>query len=162
MLQTTLLTILLCIVFSLNSATAFASEHTLVPQEELKEAGFDKYEAINPNLLIFPFKRITEVFQMGLIFNKEDKIKYQYNLLDKRYKELVFIINYQKTGFLKESVTRYNSLLGKILLNHKRNAPREKLVTYMNVLKTLQDRYNSISAYRLLIQEAIDTTKRLI
>ena len=98
------------------------------------------------------------------LLNKEEKAKYQYALLDKRYKELVFIINFKKTGFLEETVQRYNSQLGNLILNNKDFASNYKyrILNYTKVLKTLQDRYNSLSAYRLLIQQAIDSTKRLI
>lgn len=139
-----------------------ASNNTLVPAQELKSVGFDKYESINPNLIIFPIKRSIESLKLKLIFNNEDKIKYEYELLDTRFRELVFIINYKKTGFLREAVNRYNSLAGKLILENKNKAPTEKLSTYANVLKTLQDRYDNLSSYRLLIQEAIDTTKRFI
>ena len=71
-------------------------------------------------------------------------------------------INPNLLSFLRESVNRYNSLLGKLILISKDDAPKEKLPIYINVLKNLQDRYNNESAYRLLIQEAIDSTRRLI
>ena len=146
------------------SQATYASGHTLVPKEELKSAGFSEYESINPNLLIFPVKQIVEKIELTLTFNKEDKAKYQYTLLDKRFKELVFIINFKKTGFLEETVQRYNSHLGNLIVNNKNLALdyKDKILTYTIVLKTLQDRYNSISAYRLLIQQAIDSTRRLI
>lgn len=158
-----LVNFLLSFLLSLNfSNTVFASEHTLITEQELKSSGFGEYESINPNLLVFPIKRILETISLKLSLDKKSKIKYQYDLLDKRYRELVFIINYQKTGFLRESVDRYDSLLGKLISKYKDQAPKEKISIYINVLKNLQDRYNNESAYRLLIQEAIDSTKRLI
>lgn len=146
------------------SPTTCASNHTLVPEQELKSAGFNKYESINPNLLIFPVKQIIEKIELTLMFNKEDKTRYQYALLDKRFKELVFIINFKKTGFLEETVQRYNSHLGNLIANNKNLASdyKDKISSYTIVLKTLQDRYDSKSAYRLLIQQAIDSTRRLI
>lgn len=161
--KTALVTFVFIAILLLNfSIPTFAFEHTLITKQELKSSGFGEYESINPNLLIFPLKRISETIGLKLTFYEKSKIQYQYGLLDKRYKELVFIINFQKTGFLRESVDRYDSLLGKLILNHKNEAPKEKLLIYINVLKNLQDRYNNESAYRLLIQEAIDSTKRLI
>ena len=156
-----LLLSILCINFS---QTTYASEHTLVPKEELESAGFIEYESINPNLLIFPLKRTLEKIVSIFLLNKEEKAKYQYTLLDKRYKELVFIINFKKTGFLEETVQRYNSQLGNLILNNKDSVSnyKDRILNYTKVLKTLQDRYNSLSAYRLLIQQAIDSTKRLI
>lgn len=155
---------LLISMLYINSFSAtYASGHTLVPKEELKSAGFSEYESINPNLLIFPVKQVAEKIELSLIFDKEDKAKYQYTLLDKRFKELVFIINFKKTGFLEEAVARYNTHIGNLIKNNKDISInyKDKLSDYIKVLKTLQDRYNYISAYRLLIQYAIDTTKRL-
>ncbi len=156
--------LLLSILYINFPSATYASEHILVPEEELKSAGFRGYESINPNLLIFPIKQSIEKIELTLIFNKEDKTKYQYTLLDKRFKELVFIINFKKTGFLEETVQRYNSHLGNLMANNKNFALnyKDKISNYTIVLKTLQDRYNSISAYRLLIQQAIDSTRRLI
>lgn len=145
-------------------STSLANEHILVPEQELNLAGFTGYESINPNLLIYPIKRIAEKVKLTLLFKKEYKAKYQYALLDKRYRELVFIINFKKTGFLEETVQRYNSQLGNLIANNKNLASnyKNKILIYTKVLKIQQDRYNSISAYRLLIQQAIDSTRRLI
>lgn len=146
------------------SPATLAFEHTLITQQELDSTGFTGYESVNPNLLIYPFKRIMEKIELTLLFNKKDQAKYQYTLLDKRFKELVFIINFKKTGFLEETVGRYNTHLGNLITNNKDLASNynDKISSYSIVLKTLQDRYNSISAYRLLIQQAIDSTRRLI
>lgn len=153
-----------CLIYLNFSITTFASDHTLVSKQELKSAGFSGYESVNTNLLIFPVKQIIEKIKLTLIFNKEDKTKYQYIILDKRFKELVFIINFKKTGFLEETVQRYNSHLGNLMVNDKNLASdyKDKISSYTLVLKTLQDRYDSKSAYRLLIQQAIDSTRRLI
>lgn len=160
-----LIVFLLISVLYINfSPATLAFEHTLITDQELNSTGFTGYESINPNLLIFPVKQIIEKIELTLIFNKEDKAKYQYNLLDKRFKELVFIINFKKTGFLEETVQRYNSHLGNLIANNKDLALdyKDSISSYTMVLKTLQDRYDSKSAYRLLIQQAIDSTRRLI
>ena len=156
--------LLISVLYINFSPATYASEHTLITEPELNSTGFTGYESINPNLLIYPFKRIAERIELTLLFNKEDKAKYQYTLLDKRFKELVFIINFKKTGFLEETVLRYNSHLGNLIVNNKNLASdyKDKISSYIIVLKTLQDRYDSKSAYRLLIQQAIDSTKRLI
>ncbi|OGE72407.1 hypothetical protein A3H40_04145 [Candidatus Daviesbacteria bacterium RIFCSPLOWO2_02_FULL_38_15] len=152
------------ILYIHSSGTSYALKHTLITEQELHSTGFTGYEPINPNLLIYPIKQITEKIELLLIFNKQDKEKYQYTILDKRFKELVFIINFKKTGFLEETVARYNANIGKLIKNNKDFSSnyKDKLSEYIKILKTLQDRYDSISSYRLLIQYAIDTTKRLI
>lgn len=160
-----LIAFLLISTLYVNFSTAtYAFDYTLIPEQELKTVGFNGYESINPNLLIFPVKQIIEKIKLALILNKEDKIKYQYILLDRRFKELVFIINFKKTGFLAETAQRYNSHLGNLIAANKNLAAdyKDTISSYTVVLKTLQDRYDSKSAYRLLIQQAIDSTKRLI
>lgn len=157
--------VLSSLLIYLNSTSfVLASSRTLVPENELKSLGFNKYESINPNLLIFPLKRIIEDVKLKFIVDKNNQAKYQYSLLDTRFNELVFIINFQKTGFLAETVDRYNTLAGVLISNHKDQSAeyKQKLSFYLKVLKYLQDRYNSESAYRLLIQQAIDTTGRLL
>ena len=156
--------LLVSIVCINSSSAAYALENTLITRQELNLTGFSGYESINPNLLIYPVKQLVEKIELSLLFNKDDKVKYQYALLDKRFKELVFIINFKKTGFLEETVARYNSTIGNIIKNNKDFSLnyKDKLSEYIKVLKTLQNRYDSISSYRLLIQYAIDTTKRLI
>ncbi|OGE33545.1 hypothetical protein A3D83_01075 [Candidatus Daviesbacteria bacterium RIFCSPHIGHO2_02_FULL_41_10] len=156
---------LLIFVLCLNyTQTVSALKKTLVSEQELKETGFTEYESINPNLLIYPLKQLVEKAKLNLFVNKNSKVKYKYTLLDLRFRELVFIINFQKTGFLEEAVGRYNSYLGDLMINHKGSALdyKDTLSGYINVLKNLQDRYDNISSYRLLIQQAIDTTRRLI
>lgn len=68
-------------------------------QSELITIGFSGYESINPNLMIYPIKQIIEKIEFSLLSKKEDRLKYQYTLLDKRFKELVYIINYKKRVF---------------------------------------------------------------
>lgn len=146
------------------SPAAYLPKKTLVSQREMDSTGFTGYELINPNLLIYPFKQLVEKIELTLMLDNTARAKYQYALLDKRFKELVFIINSEKTSFLEEAVGRYNAHLGNLMISNKDYAVnnKKKIFNYVMVLKNLQDRYNSISSYRLLIQQAIDTTNRLI
>lgn len=155
---------LISILFVSFSPNAYLPKKTLVPQQELNVIGFSGYELINPNLLTYPLKQIAEKLELTLLLDNNARTEYQYTLLNKRFKELVFIINSEKTGFLEETVARYNSTIGNLIKNNKGFSSnyKDKLSEYIKVLKTLQDRYDSISSYRLLIQYAIDTTKRLI
>lgn len=168
MTRTIFITITVFLLFSVlyisTPSTIYASAHTLITEQELSATGFSGYESVNTNLLIYPIKQIIEKIEFSLLSNEKDKEKYKYKLLDKRFKELVFIINFQKTSFLEEAVGRYNSHLGNLMINNKDSALNYKntLSGYINVLKNLQDRYDNISSYRLLIQQAIDTTRRLI
>lgn len=164
MFTTFIVSLLISILYIYNPSAVYALEHTLITEQELRSTGFSGYESVNPNLLIYPIKQIIEKIEFSLLSNEKDKEKYKYTLLDKRFKELVFIINFQKTSFLEEAVGRYNSNLGNLMINNKDSAStyKDTLSGYINVLKNLQDRYDNISSYRLLIQQAIDTTRRLI
>lgn len=139
------------------------AKEELVTLTKLKELQFERYEQINPNQLIFPFKQMAE--KLGLKFNigEENKKVYQYRLLDRRYKELVYIINFQKTSFLPEVVSRYNDQAGIVKARYKLNNSEieNRLKNSMKILEMLRDQYPANSAYWLSIQQAIDTTKSL-
>ncbi len=162
-LTTFIVSLFISMLYIYNPSTVYARERTLITEQELNATGFSGYESVNPNLLIFPIKQILEKIEFSLLSNEKDKEKYKYTLLDKRFKELVFIINFQKTSFLEEAVGRYNVLLGNLMLNNNITPDHKKtILSYISILKTLQERYNSLSSYRLLIQQAIDTSARLI
>lgn len=156
--------LLIFILFLINPGKLFASHLTFMTNEELKPLGFSIYEKINPNLQIFPFKRVGERLKFFFIFNKEEKSKYNFQLFEKRFNELVYIINNNKTGFFIETVDRYNSAVGIIKLENPQldKDSKDKISKYLKILERLRDRYHSNSAYWGKIQQAVDTTRSLI
>lgn len=154
--------IIYCILFS-QLSTVSAAQPGYLNDMELKFLGFTSYEPINPNLLIYPVKRISENIKLKLIFNKQKKKDYLYQLYEIRLKELVYIINNRKEGFLIFTADRYNSFVGKI----KKEYPIEsdskvKFQNYVKLLERLRDIYPANSENWTKMQQTIDTTKSLI
>lgn len=140
-----------------------AASKTFLSEAGLKKLGFTEYEAINPNLLAFPLKRIGESVILKITPGERQK-EYKWSLYEKRFKELVYIINYDKTGFIVESVDRYNSFSGtaKELGYGKDPKTKKQALQQIKLLEILRDRYPSGSAYWVKIQEACDSAKGLI
>ncbi len=159
---------LIILLFLVNififSTHVYAKEQPFLTESELKEVNINQFEAINPNLLIYPFKRVGENIKFLLTFNKKDQDEYLLNGLDTRFKELVYIVDFNKTGFIAFSVDRYNTSIGQIKnraiqLNDKNTT---KIKKYLKVLERLRDRYHSGSASWEKIQQAVDTTRTII
>lgn len=159
------LTILLSLMLFLQAySQILAKTNELMPKGELQSLGFTEYESINPNLLIYQLKRLGEEVTLSFTFDKKSKNEYSLKLLDTRFKELIYIINFEKTGFLTESVNRYNVFVGKIKPYYKDidSYDLDKIKKYIVVLEKLRDKYPANSAYWLSIQQSIDSTKNLI
>ncbi len=156
-----ILSLLICLLFFLSS-TAFAKEKTFLTEDELKSFGFISYEQINPNLLIYPLKRGYEQIKLTFIPNNLKK-EYAYQLLEKRLKELTFIINFKKEGFIPYAADRYNTFVGKTKLNYPPDAnDKLKIKNYLKMLERLRDIYPANSPNWEKIQQTVDTTKSLI
>lgn len=151
------------LLFNLYSNAA-AAEKTLLSKHELNTVGFEKYESINPDSLLYSAKRLGEQAQTFLTFNNDEKTRRPFKLLSTRFNELVYIVNFQKTGFYTEVVSRYNTQIGKIKLASKNIYPadRDNLIKKIKILEILRDRYPANSSYWLNMQQAIDTTKSLL
>jgi len=156
-----LLTLLIFLIYPLP---VLASHQIFMKDEELKSKGFSSYEKINPNLQIYPAKRTVERLKLLLIFNPEEKKNYYFRMFENRFNELVYIINNNKTGFLLETVDRYNSFVGDLKIKNTNLDPKskDKIANYLKILERLRDRYNSSSPYWAKIQQAVDTTRSLI
>lgn len=141
----------------------FAKQPGYLETFELNSFGITSFEKINPNLLIYPVKRISEQLKLNLIFNKDQKKKYMLDLYEIRLKELVYIINNKKEGFLIFTADRYNSFVGRI----KKEYPIEfnsriKFQNHVKLLERLRDIYPARSENWDKLQQTIDTTKSLI
>lgn len=149
-------------MFSSNSTVIVASHSTFLTSNQLNELGFTTFEKINPNLQIYPLKRIMENLKLNLILGEKQKRKYLYKLFEKRFSELVYVLNYKKEGFYVETVDRYNTFAGIIKISPQDDKDKDQMVAFSIILQKLRDRYPSGSAYWIKIQEAIDTTESLI
>lgn len=128
---------------------------------ELQVLGFSQYESINPNSLVYPIKQLSEKIQLMLIPDQE-KGQFYADLTDKRFNELVFILNNQKTGFMDETIGRYNSAVGQLKANYPAAVDKNRTEQKIKILETLRDRYHSGTGHWVNIQQTIDTTNSLL
>ena len=118
-------------------------------ENELREIQFESYERVNSNSLAFPLKRVFESLRLSLASDsKKNKIKKEH--LENRFGELVYIVNFQKTGFLAETVSRYITTTGSIEQTKSREYT-ETLEKYITILEILRDRHEANSSYWLSI-----------
>lgn len=136
-----------------------AKTNELIGKEQLQVLGFSQYESVNPNSLLYHLKRLGEEITLFFLFDTDRRKKYNTHLLTIRFKELIYIINFRKTGFLDETISRYNVFVGKVKNYYE---SKEKINKYIVILEKLRDMYPANSAYWLYIQQAIDSTKNLL
>lgn len=154
--------IIYCVLFSQLSIIS-AAQPTFLKQEELRSLGFTDYEQINPNLLAYSLKRLSEEIKFNLTFNKQKKKEYLYSLYEVRLKELVYIVNNKKEGFIFFTADRYNSFLGKLKNEYPPDPDfKVKIKDRMRILERLRDIYPANSLYWIKLQQTIDTTRSLI
>lgn len=143
------LLLLLTLTFTLASPVLGTNEH--LTSKQLESLGFTKYEQINGNSLLYPFKKLREK-----IFSVPDQ-----KLFETRFNELVYIANKRKTGFLGEAANSYISIAGKMMESKNSNLTG-KAGQSVKVLEKLRDGYPANSLPWIQIQQAVDTTQRMI
>lgn len=164
MLFLKLIALLLTILISNSPAPAIAKEKPFLKQDDLEKVNITQFESINPNLLIYPLKRWKENIQLHLLFDKQAKNQYLWELMEIRFKELVYIIDFNKIGFIAFSTDRYNTTIGRlkakgVTVDGERN---ETLKSYITFLEKMRDRYHSGSVSWEKLQQSVDTTKGLL
>lgn len=139
---------LLTLIFTLPPQVFAVNEY--LASGQLQSMGFTKYEQINGNSLLYPFKKLREK-----IFSVPDQ-----KLFETRFNELVYIANKRKTGFLGEAANSYISIAGRVMesKNYDKNPPKK----YLLILEKLRDGYPANSLPWIQIQQAVDTTQRMI
>lgn len=153
--------IIFTIFFCQSSVQALENQY--LDKTELESFGFTEYEYINPNLLIYPIKRIIESVSINLIFDKQKKQEYLLQLYEKRFIELLYIINNKKEGFLTFTADRYNSFVGTLKKEDIRSVSfKSQIEVKIKFLERLRDIYPANSENWSKLQQAIDTTKSLI
>jgi len=152
-----LLVIVTLIIYFFSPANSIYAE--IYKESELKNYGLDRFERLNPDSLLYLFKRVNEKAIVFFIRDEEKQSEYYSKLLDKRFKELVYIINVEKTGFLEEAAGRYITLIGQMKRDGVYTISKERTKIYTFILEKLRDNYPSNTSYWLIIQQAIDTTR---
>lgn len=154
--------IIYCILISRLSIIS-AAQPIFLKETELKSLGFTSYEEINPNLLVYPLKRLSEKIKFNLTFNKQKKKEYLYSLYEVRLKELVYIVNNKKEGFIFFTADRYNSFLGRLKKEYPPDSDfKVKIKDRIRILERMRDIYPANSLYWVKLQQIIDTTRSLI
>ena len=149
-------TVFLAILMFSVVANVYACTN-LYEERELDSMGFSGYETINPNSLAYPLKRIGEKIYTTIL-SQEKEQEFFNKVYDRRFRELVYIINSEKTGFLVETTNRYNTTVGGIKAMEDASSLQNDFRTNIIILENLRDRYEANSTYWMLIQQAIDTT----
>lgn len=139
----------LTLIFTLPPQVLAVNEY-LTPNQ-LQTLGFANYELINGNSLLYPFKKLREK-----IFSVPDQ-----KLFETRFNELVYIANKRKTGFLEGAANSYISIAGKVMQSKNSNLTG-KAGQYVKVLEKLRDGYPANSLPWIQVQQALDTTQRMI
>lgn len=141
-----------------------ASAQSLVDDAELKRLGFTGYETTNTDSPNYIFKRILEELKLKFVYrDKTSQARYMSKLLDARFKEVVYVANNKQIGIFENTISRYNTLAGKIISSYKDIDPEadKQIENYVKILERMRDIYPANSSYWLLVQYTIDTTKRL-
>lgn len=117
------------------------------------------YEKINPGNPLYNIKRIIEKVETK--FNNSSEFKYK--LLDRRYKELVFLAKEKRESQIEKATSRYMTQAGEIIDSNLMLSDKSGLMAeYKHILEESRDVYESNSAYWLFLQQSSDLTGKLI
>jgi hypothetical protein len=149
----------LLLIFSLVFIpTIYAQDTSTDPLKDIP------LESTNPGSPYYIFKRTKESFQLNfLTFGDHNKAKYIEKLLDIRLNELTYMVKNGQTGILENGAHRYTNQAGNIIEKYLKSNSDFKTQTqrHLPVLNRLRDYYPSNSPQWLMIQESVDTAKRI-
>lgn len=103
----------------------------------------------NPdNQPFYNFKRLYEKVQLNLKSNSEDKLNYQFKLLDKRLTELVYIVENGNSSYVLTTSLRYSTTAGQVTeliiennLKDQAEKTKEKFEAHLLIVKDLPQKY---------------------
>lgn len=132
-------------------------------EDEKATLGLDKTEAINPGTFLYPVKRLGEKFKLSFIKKRENKAIYLSLLLQRRFRETIYVDEKEKSGFFVESANRFNTQVGQIKSDYSGLDAKLKtqIPAYVSALEKLRDKYSSNSANWLIFQQSLDTIHQL-
>jgi len=120
-----------------------------------------EYEKINPGNVFYPLKRLSEKTRKKFT-SGEGRKEFMYTLLERRYKELIYLAKNKKLGQMETSTSRFMTQLGEILDTNSVLIERKELINeYRGVLMKARDLYESNSAYWLFLQQSLDLSTEL-
>jgi hypothetical protein len=98
----------------------------------------------------YDFKRLYEKTRLTLISSPEDKLNYQYSLLDKRLAELTFIVENKASSQILNTSLRYSTTAGQTVeividnnMTDKLEKTKQKLEGHLLIVKNLIQKYPS-------------------
>ncbi len=139
-------------------------KHVVFAENATTPSASIKYEEVNPGSPYYIFKRLKETITLKFLTQGDkNKAKYTEKLFDTRFRELVYAVETGKTGYLENVASRYTNQAGTIIEKYLKINPNFKpqAQKYIPTLENLRDVFPANSAWWLMIQAAIDTTKRI-
>lgn len=110
--------------------------------------------------------RLKERINLFFIFNSDDKLSYQEQLLEKRLGELDYVIRTGQGDFIEEVSTRYAAYVGRFsesLLSGQNSSKKEQALetfkTHSKILARMRDNFPANSGFWLLLQHDINTVQ---
>lgn len=145
-----LVLLLVTISFALKFSTSIA-----YAQEEY-EVGF---ETINPGNPLYNVKRIFEKIQIRF----SDSREFKYKLLDRRFKELVFVAKEKRESQIETAASRFMTQVGEIVDTESVSEEKSEMTAeYKHYLEESRDLYEANSAYWLVLQQSSELANKLI
>ncbi|OGE36526.1 hypothetical protein A3E45_01235 [Candidatus Daviesbacteria bacterium RIFCSPHIGHO2_12_FULL_43_11] len=122
--------------------------------------------AIKVEKLANVIDRLGEKIQGFFKFSSEDKVNYQKELLERRFAELLFVIDNGQGDLIEEVSGRYATYVGRFaddLISKKVSPQSDKYLTmfenHMKILPVLRDHFPANSGFWLLLQHDINTVQ---
>lgn len=140
------------------------TQTTLAQNNATDSSQIVQFESVNPGSPYYVFKRIKETIKLNLLtFGAKNKAKYSQELLYIRLKELAYAVKNNQIGYMENVANRYTNQAGTIIEKYLRIDAdvKKQALQYLPILSNLRDAYPANSPYWLMIQYAVDTTKRI-
>lgn len=136
----------------------------------LSKEGLIVYEKTNPDAgFLYKIKRFREKSYLTYLkkFKPQEVTDYYFVLINKRFRELKYVVEKNKLEFLETSVTRYNSQIGEVIdITNEQGIDIQTFQPIIEIqreiMPDLRDKYPANSAQWLLLQQSLDILNSLI
>lgn len=130
-------------------------------QDSATESAKIKVESVNPGSFLYPVKRFFENIQLNYLSGgKDKKAKTMSNMLDTRFKELVYVSKNKRVDDFEKASSRYVTTLQTIAKDYHAEDKdlNKQLASYKPVLEEQLKKYEGDYAYWSFIKQAIEVT----
>ncbi len=125
--------------------------------------------AIEVDKIASIFDRVGEKIHGFFKFSNEDKLSYQRDLIEKRFAELVYVVDDGQGDMVEEVSSRYSTYVGKFSEDLISRGVKSENVKYLEmyerhlkILPKLRDHFPANSGLWLLVQHDINTVQMFI